>query len=108
MNLNIWAYVAIAAIITTTFVACSSWLIDIGYDRCIAEQQDAQKEQLEKDAKTIDELRKKEKIRETIVAKFKAANRDRKHNDCRTVPYVDGDANKLRDAYNAIARPPPN
>lgn len=68
MNLNAWAYVAIAVI----FIGYSYWLVDIGYSGCQAEQLTAEKAQLKDDSDYIENVyRIKEKAREKIVIKWK-------------------------------------
>ena len=84
------------------------WLDNNGYERALADQQLAQKEQLEEDAKTITKLRKEKKRVNKIVEGFKADNRDQKQSDCRTAVYTDSDAYRLRKAYYRITGPKAN
>ena len=104
--MNVYAYIAAIVLL----FGAGYWLDSNGYDRAIANQAIAEKEQLKEDSETIDKLREKEKKRGETIAVLKAklqktaqANKScYKLTDPLPADFVDG----LRDAYNAIQRPP--
>lgn len=104
--MNIYAYIAIIVLL----LGIGYWLDSNGYDRAIANQAIAEKEQLKEDSKTIDKLREKGKKRgETIaILKSKLRKTAQANKGCYklTDPLPADFVNGLRDAYSAIQRSP--
>lgn len=96
---NVYLYAAAAVAI-----AVAVWWVDNnGYQRALSDQAVAERKQLEKDSKAVDEIRKEEKVREKIVIKWKT--KIQKIDGCHGNTPLPGDnAVKLYNAYDELKR----